>query len=106
MRHPLFLIGFKSRGTVYWVVTDRADLTAEQIAFIFALKWEIETFFAWWKKHLQVYHLISRNAHGLFLQLLAGLVTYLLFNTFAIQRGARGAFCGRIAPRAGMAFSI
>ena len=28
------------------------------------------------------------------------------FNTFAIQRGARGAFCGRIAPRAGMAFRI
>lgn len=82
MAHPLFLIGFKSRGKIYWVVTDRADLTPEQIAFIFALRWEIETFFAWWKRHLKVYHLISRHPHGVLLQLLAGLVTYLLLVLF------------------------
>jgi hypothetical protein len=78
MKHPLFLLGFNNRGNVYWLVTDREELSAEQIAFIFALRWEIESFFAWWKKHLDVYHLISRNAHGVLLQLLAGLVTYLL----------------------------
>lgn len=78
MNHPVFLVGFKSRGKLYWIVTDRADLSAEQIAFIFSLRWEIETFFAWWKRHLKVYHLIARNYHGVLLQLLAGLVTYLL----------------------------
>ena len=78
MNHPVWLVGFKSRGKIYWIATDRADLSAEQIAFIFALRWEIETFFAWWKRHLKVYHLISRNYHGVWLQLLAGLVTYLL----------------------------
>lgn len=78
MAHPLLLVGFRNRGTIYWVVTDRADLTAEQIAFIFSLRWEIEVFFAWWKRHLKVYHLISRNRHGVFLQLLAGVLTYLL----------------------------
>ena len=86
MRHPLFLVGFKSRGTIYWLVTDRADLSAEQIAFIFALRWEIESFFAWWKKHLEVYHLISRNPHGVLLQLLAGLVTYLLLVPYFHQQ--------------------
>ena len=86
MRHPLFLVGFKSRGTIYWLVTDRADLSAEQIAFIFALRWEIESFFAWWKKHLEVYHLISRNPHGVLLQLLAGLVTYLLLVLYFHQQ--------------------
>ena len=86
MRHALWLVGFKSRGKVYWVVTDRADLSAEQIAFIFALRGEIETFFAWWKKHLEVYHLISRNPHGVLLQLLAGLVTYLLLVLYFQQR--------------------
>ena len=85
MKHPLFLIGFKNRGKVYWIVTDREDLSAEQIAFIFALRWEIESFFAWWKKHLDVYHLLSRNAHGVFLQLLAGLVTYLLLLLYCQQ---------------------
>ncbi len=77
-RHPLYLVGFRSRGKRYLVVTDRADLTADEITFIFSLRWEIETFFGWWKRHMKVYHLISRNAHGVLLQLLAGLITYLL----------------------------
>lgn len=78
MRHPLYLVGFRSRGKRYLVITDRADLAADKIAFIFSLRWEIETFFAWWKRHMKVYHLISRNQHGVLLQLLAGLITYLL----------------------------
>lgn len=77
-QHELYLLGFRSRGKRYLVVTDRADLTADEIAFIFSLRWEIEMFFAWWKRHLKVYHLISRNAHGVLVQVLAGLITYLL----------------------------
>ena len=56
----------------------RKDLTAQEIAFIYRLRWEIETFFAWWKKHLSVYHLIARSPHVLMMQLLSGLITYLL----------------------------
>ena len=86
MKHLVFLVGFRIRGKVYWVITDREDLTAEQIAFIFALRWEIEELFAWWKRHLKVYHLISRNRHGLLLQLLAGLITYLLLVLYFHQQ--------------------
>jgi len=86
MNHPVGLIGFKSRGKIYWIATDRDDLSAEQIAFIFSLRWEIETFFAWWKRHLKVYHLISRNYHGVLLQLLAGLATYLLLVLYFHRR--------------------
>ena len=78
MRHPVYLVGYRVRSKVYWVATDRPDLSAEQIAFIYSLHWEIETLFGWWKRHLKVYHFISRNPHGLLLQLLAGLITYLL----------------------------
>ena len=86
MTHPVYLIGFKSRGKTYWIATDREDLTAEQIAFIFSLRWQVETFFAWWKKHLKVYHLISRNPHGVLVQLLSGLITYLLLVIYFHQR--------------------
>jgi hypothetical protein len=34
--------------------------------------------FAWWKQHLKVYHLISRSRHGLMIQMITGLITYLL----------------------------
>lgn len=79
MKFPVYLVGYRVRRKVYWVVTDRADLSAEQIAFIYSLRWEIETFFGWWKRHLKLYHFISRNQHGMLLQLLGGLITYLLF---------------------------
>ena len=78
MTHPVYLVGFRSRRKIYWVATSRSDLSAKQIAFIFSLRWEIECLFSWWKRHLKVYHLISRNHHGTLLQLVAGLITYLL----------------------------
>ena len=75
---PLRLVGYQIGGKIYWVATDRFDLTAEQIAQIYKLRWDIETFFAWWKRDLKVYHLISRSPHGLMVQILSGLITYLL----------------------------
>ncbi len=78
MNHPVYLVGYRVGKKRFWVVTDRGELTAEQIAFIYSLRWEVELLFAWWKRHLKVYHLISRSRHGVLLQMLAGLVTYLL----------------------------
>jgi hypothetical protein len=76
---PVRLIGYVVNGVNYWVATDRYDLSAEQIAFIYKLRWDVEKFFAWWKRHLKVYHLIARSEYGLMVQILAGLITYLLF---------------------------
>ena len=75
---PLRLVGYTIEGTDYWVATDRFDLNAEQIAFVYKLRWNIETFFAWWKRHLKVYHLFARSRNGLMVQILSGLITYLL----------------------------
>lgn len=82
---PLRLVGYEVDGIRYWVASDRFDLTAEQIAFIYKLRWDIETFFAWWKRHLKVYHLISRSPHGLMIQMLAGLITYLLLAIYCYE---------------------
>jgi len=72
------LVGYRVKGVNYWIATDRRDLTGEQIAEIYKLRWRIESFFAWWKRHLRVYHLIARSPYGLMVQILAGLITYLL----------------------------
>ena len=74
----LRLVGYRVAGVDYWVATDRHDLTAEQIAFAYKLRWNIEIFFGWWKRHMKVYHLISRSQYGLMVQMLAGLITYIL----------------------------
>lgn len=75
---PVRVVGYKVEGVKYYVATDRHDLTAEQIATIYKLRWTIETFFKWWKEHLKVYHLIARSKYGLMVQILGGLISYLL----------------------------
>jgi hypothetical protein len=75
---PVRVVGYRIDQVDYYVATDRFDLTAEQVAFAYKLRWDIEKFFSWWKQHLNVYHVIARSAHGLMAQMLGGLITYLL----------------------------
>ncbi len=75
---PVRVVGYKIAGVKYYVATDRHDLTAEQIATVYKLRWTIEDFFKWWKEHLKVYHLIARSEYGLMVQILSGLITYYL----------------------------
>ena len=75
---PVRVVDYCINSTQYWVVTDRLDLSAEQIAMIYKLRWDIEIFFGWWKCHLRVDHLIARSPYGLMVQMLAGLITYIL----------------------------
>ena len=77
-KKPVRLVGYRVEGKKYWVATDRYDITAEEVAYIYKLRWDIEIFFGWWKRHLKVYHLIARSQYGLMVQILAGLITYLL----------------------------
>ncbi|NCC86124.1 MAG: IS4 family transposase, partial [Clostridia bacterium] len=84
-RTPLRLVGYEVDRVKYWIATNRCDLTGEQIAQAYKLRWNIENFFAWWKRHLKVYHLIARSAYGLMVQILAGLITYLLLAIYCHQ---------------------
>jgi len=72
------VVGYRIGEAEYWLATDRHDLPAEDLALIYKLRWQIEIFFGWWKGHLKVYHLIARSRHGLMVQILSGLITYLL----------------------------
>lgn len=80
------LVGYQVAGVDYWVATDRKDLSAEQIAEVYKLRWNIENFFAWWKRHLKVYHLIARSRYGLMVQILGGLITYLLLAIYCHEQ--------------------
>jgi hypothetical protein len=82
----LRVVGYRVNGTDYWIATSRYDLTAEQVAQVYKLRWTIETFFGWWKRHLKVYHLIARSKYGLMVQLLGGLITYLLLAIYCREQ--------------------
>ena len=80
------VVGYKADGKSYWVATDRFDLSAEDIALAYKMRWTIESFFAWWKRHLKVYHLIARSPYGLLMQILSGLITYLLLAIYCHEQ--------------------
>lgn len=83
---PVRLVGYNVDGKSYWVATDRFDISAEQVALIYKLRWDIESFFAWWKRHLKVYHLFARSKNGLMVQILSGLITYLLLAIYCHEQ--------------------
>lgn len=80
------LVGYVVNDKQYWVATDRYDLTAEQVALVYKLRWDVESFFAWWKRHLNVYHLFARSKNGLMVQILSGLITYLLLAIYCHEQ--------------------
>ena len=87
-QRELRVVGYRVEDKEYWIATDRFDLSAEQLADVYKARWAIEKFFAWWKRHLKVYHLIARSRYGLTVQLLAGLITYLLLALYCHQNFA------------------
>ena len=72
------MVGYTVDGIKYWVATNHYDHSAEQIDFIYKLRWEVEKFVGWWKRHLKVYYPIARSEYGLMVQNLDGLIIYLL----------------------------
>ncbi len=62
-----------------WIlVTDRLDLPAELIVELYAYRWQVETFFRWFKVTLQCQHLLCESENGLALQMYAALIATLL----------------------------
>jgi len=85
-RTPVRLVVFRVGKKQYSIATNRFDLTAQQIAKIYRLRWAIEVFFGWWKRFMKVYHLISHSQYGLAVQLMAGLITYLLLAIYCHEQ--------------------
>lgn len=93
---PVRLVGYCVDDKNYWIATDRFDLTAEQIALVYKLRWNIEKFFAWWKRHLKVYHLFARSKNGLMVQILSGLITYLLLAIYCHEQHGEAVSIARV----------
>jgi hypothetical protein len=85
-KKELRVVGYHVDGKDYWIATNRYDLSAEDVAQVYKLRWSIETFFGWWKRHLKVYHLIARSPYGLMVQILGGLITYLLLAIYCREQ--------------------
>jgi Transposase DDE domain len=62
-----------------WIlITDRLDMPADQIVELYAYRWQIETFFRWFKVTLDCKHLLCESENGFALQMYAALIATLL----------------------------
>lgn len=66
------------KETTMLLVTNRLDLDAEVIAWLYRFRWQIEIFFRWFKHILGCRHLLSRCQNGVELQVYAALIACLL----------------------------
>ena len=66
VEHPFRLIQTQNKkGTKYWFLSNRFDLTSEEIILIYKHRWDIEVFFRFIKQELNFSHLISVNENGI-----------------------------------------
>jgi transposase len=66
VEHPFRLIQTRDqKEKAFWFLTDRFDLTCEEIINIYKQRWDIEVFFRFIKQELNFRHLISVNENGI-----------------------------------------
>jgi hypothetical protein len=80
MNHKLRIIQVvdSSNGELFYILTNRFDLTAEEIAEIYRLRWSIEIFFKWIKQHLKIKHFYGQNLNAVLIQIYSALILYCL----------------------------
>ena len=75
-------ISFRTRTTLFIIVTNRLDLTTYQIIRLYAFRWQIELFFRYFKRTLNGIHIIHNSQKGVTIQFYIMLITNLLLLRF------------------------
>ena len=85
---------FRTTDTDYTflLVTDRMDLTAEEIALCYRYRWQIEIFFRWFKCILGCQHLIANSKNGVTLQVYCALIASLLITIWTGRKPTKRTF--------------
>jgi len=72
-----------SRGEEWAYLTNRFDLEPMLVVELYQRRWEVELFFWWLKRHLQLKLWYSENENGVLIQLYAGLISFILLKIYA-----------------------
>jgi hypothetical protein len=86
----LRLVEYKDeKDRCYRVITNRWDLSAQEISEIYRDRWAVELFFKWMKQHHQLVKLYSSKPEAVWNQIYIGLIAYCLCALVKIQRGTK-----------------
>jgi hypothetical protein len=79
MKHELRMVETQdSEGNLLFLVTNRFDLSSDEISEMYRNRWAIETFFKWMKQHLQIKHLYGTSEHAVYNQIWISLIAFCL----------------------------
>ncbi|MDI6706674.1 MAG: IS4 family transposase [Bacillota bacterium] len=94
MQHPVRIIQVidSSNGELFHIVTNRFDLTAEEIAEIYRLRWTIEIFFKWIKQHLTIKKFFGTSFNAVLNQIYSALILFCLLKLMHILVGTKHDF--------------
>lgn len=67
-----------SKGNLLFLVTNRFDLTCDEISEMYRSRWAIELFFKWIKQHLQIKHFYGTSEHAVTNQIWIALIAFCL----------------------------
>jgi len=79
-------ISFRTRQTTFILVTNRCDLTTFEIIRLYALRWQIELFFRYFKRTLNSIHLLNIYENGVTIQFFMVLIAHLLVLRYKQQQ--------------------
>lgn len=65
-------------GRTFVFLTNNFDLTAEQIAFLYKNRWQIELFFKWIKQHLKIKAFWGTSENAVRIQVYSAIIAYCL----------------------------
>lgn len=74
------------------LATDQLDLDARLLADLYRYRWQIELFFRWLKKILNIEHLLSRNKNGLTIVVYCALIASLLVALWTGRKPTKRAY--------------
>jgi hypothetical protein len=76
-------------GTLFRILTNRLDLSEEDIMDTYKNRWFIELFFKWLKQHIKMDHIFSRDPIGIWNQLFLALITFGLLQIMKLRKQPR-----------------
>ncbi len=90
MKHALRMIEtIDDKGNPVRIITNRFDLTAEEIGDLYRSRWQIEIFFRWVKQHLKFTRFFGDSENAVMNQIWVCLIAYCLDLLMKLELGRK-----------------
>jgi putative transposase len=79
----------RHKGGIITLITNDLARTAVEIAALYKARWQVELLFRWIKQHLNIRKFLGTNDNAIRLQIIAGMIAYLLLRIAARLNGVK-----------------